>query len=248
MNNQEARLILQAYHPDGRDAADPFFAEALEQARRDPELAKWFAEENALETHVQARLQTAVQPPPELKANLLAMRKVVRLVPWWHQPMNLAAAAAVLLLLGLAAFLLPRQRSAPIASFRQTMVQYAMQQQGHIVFKSHNLAGIRQWLQDRGMETNFDLPSGLQSGLAHGCRVVDWKGRKATMLCFMVNDREHMDLFIMDRVGLPGIPDDGVPQFAQAGGLTTAVWARGGKVYLLASADGSFLHKFLRPI
>lgn len=246
MNNQEAKLILQAYHPDGRDAADPFFAEALEQARRDPELAKWFAEENSLETRVQARLQTAVQPPPELKANLLAMRKVVRLVPWWHQPMNLAAAAAVMLLLGLAALLLPRQRSVPLASFRQTMVHYAMQEQGHIVFKSHNLAGIRQWLQDRGMETNFDLPPGLRSGLAHGCRVVDWKGRKATMLCFMVNDREHMDLFVVDRVALPDVAESGPPQFAESGGLMTAIWARGDKVYLLTSADGNFLQNFLR--
>ena len=29
MNHQEAKLILQAYHPDGQDASDPFFAEAL---------------------------------------------------------------------------------------------------------------------------------------------------------------------------------------------------------------------------
>ena len=44
MNNQEAKLILQAYRPGGRDTFDPLFAEALEQARRDPELQKWFAE------------------------------------------------------------------------------------------------------------------------------------------------------------------------------------------------------------
>src|SRR5258706_136048 len=40
MNNQEAKLILQAYRCGGQDASDPLFAEALEQARRDPELAK----------------------------------------------------------------------------------------------------------------------------------------------------------------------------------------------------------------
>ncbi len=43
MNNQEAKLILQAYRLGGQDAADPLFQEVLEQLKRDPDLAKWFA-------------------------------------------------------------------------------------------------------------------------------------------------------------------------------------------------------------
>src|SRR5271155_1784240 len=110
MNNQEAKLILQAYRPGGRDALDPLFTEALEQARRDPELQKWFAEEQALDSQIQTKLQTAVQIPRDLKANLLALRRIIRPVPWWLQPMKLAAAAAVMLLLGLAVlFVLPQK-------------------------------------------------------------------------------------------------------------------------------------------
>src|SRR5215469_11386128 len=92
MNNQEAKLILQAYRPNGVDAADPFFAEALEQARRDPELQKWFTDENVLNTRLQARLEAAVPVPAGLKSELLAVRKTVRPTPWWFQPMKLAAA------------------------------------------------------------------------------------------------------------------------------------------------------------
>src|SRR5579871_3009993 len=101
MNNQEAKLILQAYRPGGEDASDPLFAEALEQARRDPELQKWFAEQIALETHLKARLETAIPVPRGLKSDLLALRKTSRPAPWWWwlQPMRLAAAAAVVLLL-----------------------------------------------------------------------------------------------------------------------------------------------------
>jgi len=98
MNNQEARLILQAYRPGGEDASDPLFAEALEQARRDPELQKWFAEQNALEARLQTRLERAIPVPRGLKSDLLALRKISR-VPWWFQPMKLAAAAVVVLLL-----------------------------------------------------------------------------------------------------------------------------------------------------
>src|ERR1700757_567368 len=104
MNNQEAKLILQAYRPNGLDASDPLFAEALEQARRDPELQKWFAEENALDARLQARLRTAIPVPNALKSDLLALRKTVRPVSWWFQPMKLAVAAAVAFLLALAVF------------------------------------------------------------------------------------------------------------------------------------------------
>ena len=43
MTNERAKFVLGAYRPNGADAKDPMFAEALEQAKRDPNLAAWFA-------------------------------------------------------------------------------------------------------------------------------------------------------------------------------------------------------------
>lgn len=245
MNNQEARLILQAYRPGGEDASDPLFAEALEQARRDPELQKWFAEENALEARLQARLETAIPVPRGLKSDLLALRKIVRPAPWWLQPMKLAAAAAVVLLLGLAVLFLLPQKQTQLASFRETMARYSAQEQGHIVFESHDPAKIQQWLQDRGIETNFDLPTALPGRSTQGCRLVDWNGRRATMICFMLKG-EHMDLFVMDRAGLPDLPDNSAPQYARAGDLMTATWSKGGKIYLLTGENKELLQKVLQ--
>jgi hypothetical protein len=246
MNNQEAKLILQAYRPNGQDAADPFFAEALEQSRRDPELQKWFAEEMLLNARLQARLETAVPIPPGLKSELLALRKTVRPVPWWFQPMKLAAAAVLLVSLGTIFLLLPRSPS-PLASFRDTMARSSAQTQDHVAFESHDLAKIRQWLQAKNMETNFDLPSVLQAGTAEGCRVVNWNGHQATMVCFMLNG-EHLDLFVMDRASLPDFPESSAPQYASANGLMTATWASGQKVYLLTGQDKEVLQKVLTPI
>jgi hypothetical protein len=245
MNNQEARLILQAYRCGGQDASDPLFAEALEQAKRDPELQKWFAEENALDARIQASLRRAIPVPRQLESNLLALRKIARPTPWWFQPMKLAAAAAVLLLLGLAIFFLSPQKTTLLGSFRETMARHALQRQGHIVFESHNIAKIEQWLQDSGAQTNFDLPAMLQSGTPHGCRVVDWNGRKATMICFILEGGEHVDLFVLDRVGLPDFPESSAPQFAKADGLMTATWSEAGKVYLLTGANKERLQKVL---
>jgi hypothetical protein len=245
MNNQEARLILQAYRPGGEDASDPLFAEALEQARRDPELQKWFAEQNAVEARLQARLETAIPVPRGLKSDLLALRKISRPAPWWFQPMRLAAAAAVVLLLGLAVLFLLPQKQTQLASFRETMARYSAQKQGHVVFESHDLAKIQQWLQGRGIETKFDLPTALPGRSTQGCRVVDWNGRRATMICFMLKG-EHMDLFVMDRAGLPDLPDTSAPQYAKAGDLMTATWSKGDKIYLLTGGSKELLQKALQ--
>jgi len=250
MNNQEAKLILQAYRPGGRDTFDPLFAEALEQSRRDPELQKWFAEEQALDSQIQSKLRSAVAVPRDLKSNLLAQRKIIRPVSWWFQlmnfqPMKLAAAAAVVLLIGLAAFLLPPPKPTQLTLFREKMVRYSMQEHGHVTFESPDIAKIQQWLQARGADANFELPAGLQGKPAHGCRVVDWNGQKATMICFVLDDGEHMDFFVMDRAGLPGLPENGAPQFASANNLTTVTWTKDGKVYLLAGKGGRKLYQQL---
>jgi hypothetical protein len=247
MNNQEAKLILQAYRPGGQDALDPLFAEALEQARRDPELQKWFTEEIALDARIQASLQIAVPIPPGLKSNLLALGKTVRPVPWWFQPLKLTAAAAVLLVLGLAVFFLLPRKPAQLVSFRETMARYSMQQRGHIVFETRDMAKIQQWFQGRGMEPNFELPAGPLGGYAEGCRIVDWHDRKAMMICFVLGDGEHMDLFVMDRAGLPGYRESAAPDFADTSGLTTATWAKGDKVYLLTGDSKKLLQKLFQP-
>jgi uncharacterized membrane protein YbaN (DUF454 family) len=245
MNNQEAKLILQAYRPNGPDASDPFFAEALEHARRDPELAKWFAEESSLNGRIQTRLQVAIPIPSGLKSELLALQKMVRPIPWWAQPMKLAAVGLALAALGAILLLIP-ERPTQLASFRETMARSSLNTQGHVAFESHDIASIRQWLQGNNMQTNFDLPATLQAatGTAQGCRVVDWNGHKATMVCFIVSG-QHMDLFVMDRAGLPDFPESGAPQFASAGSLMTAMWSGDGKVYLLTGQNEAVLQKIL---
>ena len=244
MNNQEAKLILQAYRPNGQDASNPFFAEALEQVRQDPELQKWFAEETSLNSRIQTRLQSAIPVPPGLKSELLALQKTVRPTPWWLQPMKLAAIALVLASLGAILLIIPQQ-PAQLASFRDTMARSSLQTQGHVEFESHDIASIQQWLQRKGVQTNFNLPATLPGADAQGCRVVDWNGHHATMICFIVNG-EHMDLFVMDRAGLPDFPENGTPQFAMAANLMTATWAGNGKVYLLTGRNKADLQKILQ--
>jgi hypothetical protein len=157
--------------------------------------------------------------------------------------MKLDAVAAVVLLV-LAAFFFLLQRPTQLALFREKMIRDSIQVQGHIAFKSPDITKIQQWLQDRGVDANFELPGGLQGKPAHGCRVVYGNGQKATMICFVLDDGKHMDFFVMDRAGLPGLPENGAPQFASTNGLMTATWAKDDKVHLLiGNADKRFFQK-----
>ncbi len=71
MDNREAKFLLSAYRPSGQDADDPCFAEALEQARRDPVLERCFNESIAFDATMTEKLR-AVEVPPDLRENILA--------------------------------------------------------------------------------------------------------------------------------------------------------------------------------
>src|SRR5271156_1981524 len=77
MNNNDAKLILQVYRPSGEDASDPFFAEALEQARLDPALRIWFADQQAKDERMRGALQIIV-PPHDLRDMIVRTQKIAQ--------------------------------------------------------------------------------------------------------------------------------------------------------------------------
>ena len=246
MNNQEAKLILQAYRPGGQDASDPLFADALEQARRDPELQKWFAEEQAFDTHMQARLQKAIEIPVDLKASLLAQRKAVRPKVWWWQSLRLTAATAlVVLLAALAVVWLKPAGPPPFAGLRELAVKNSRPAADHVSFMVQDEAKIKDWLKAQNVATDFNLPGALRASVPHGCKVLDWRGHKVTMLCLMPGG-SHVDLFVIDGTHFRDFQPTETAQFAKADGVTTAVWCNGDKTYVLAgNLDEQQLRKIL---
>lgn len=246
MKNEEAELILQAYRLGGQDSADPQFQEALEQLKRDPDLARWFDEQRAFDKQVQVKLKSAFQPPAHLKAKLLAQRKLIRPVIWWRQPAWLAAAAAFVLIATIAGLWLNTAHKPRFEAFRQSMVKDSRLMPGHVKFMAKDVGQIQQWLSERGINANLDLPAALSDKPTEGCRVIDWRGRKVTLICFMLDGKEHVDLFVIDTTGFRDLTPSSAPQFARVDGLTTASWARGAKTYLLISAaDETVLRKYL---
>ena len=71
ITNLSAKFVLNAYRPNGADAQDPVFRDALEQAARDPELAAWFKEQRLFDSLIAGKL-AEFQPPATLHSTILA--------------------------------------------------------------------------------------------------------------------------------------------------------------------------------
>ena len=122
MNNAEAKFILQGYRPNGADAGDAAFCAAVEQAQKDPALGEWFARQQAFDAAVSAKL-AQVAAPADLRAAILAGGRVsasgATRRAWWNQPVWLAAAAGVAVLLATGLVLWPKQAAAFGESLRR---------------------------------------------------------------------------------------------------------------------------------
>ena len=80
MDNKTAKEILSAYRPNGADALDEKFHEALQHAERDPELKVWFEEQRQLDKQATAAMQV-MEVPQEGKEHLLSMLQMEEETP-----------------------------------------------------------------------------------------------------------------------------------------------------------------------
>ncbi len=243
MDNQEAKLILTTYRSGGEDASDPFFAEALDQVRHDPELGEWFADQRRFDQSMQSALQSTL-PPVDLRNDLLINRRVVRLnqdpglwerlqsrrAPW------LALAASILLLLGIGLLVFPQ--SAPLTSNRLVQEIFNLKQNDKITLgkMGGGTDELRAWLANRGSPADFTVPTGLKTLGSMGCQTFTIDGHKVSLVCFMLDKDRVVHFFVMDSNGIDHPPGP-APAFIQRGGLTAATWSAGGRTYVLTGKD-----------
>lgn len=233
MNREEAQFILGAYRANSEDARDPQFQEALALARQDPELGRWFAEQQALDRAFSAKLRSRPLPS-NLKAQLLLARNTGVCTPRWRRPVWLAAAASVALLFIVGASVLKhRGQAAEFAQFRQAMTTASLNMGDHADMWGLDAAGYKRWLAEHRGDPDFVLPPGLADKGISACKIVEWQQSRVTMLCFKFGGR-HVDVFVVNASDLPGLSLDRAPAFFADRGVTTAAWRRDGKVYLVA--------------
>ncbi len=80
MDKEQARFILQSFRPDGADARNPDFAEALAAAAEDRELSAWLAGERAQDAAFAAAL-ARIPLPEGLRETILSVLQGESVVP-----------------------------------------------------------------------------------------------------------------------------------------------------------------------
>jgi hypothetical protein len=249
MNSEQAKFILRAFRPgvDRKDA--PEFVQAFDQLRQDDQLARWFEREMAADAAIRKKLSEAVRFPAGLKERIAATGKVVRPAPqsWWRRPALLALAASVVLLLtfGVLNFGGDRSQAEGFAAFRESVVS-ASQASPHVSFMDADLGRVREYLRSEEAPEDLAIPAGLNLATLKGCRILEWNGRKVSLVCLHLNDGGHVDLFVIrdvewDRSG-PGLE----PLLAHIGQRNTASWSKGALTYILvANASDEELRRLL---
>ncbi|MDD5199471.1 MAG: hypothetical protein PHC88_06670 [Terrimicrobiaceae bacterium] len=231
MTSREAREILKTYRP-GIDFHDPAFHEAVAQARRDPDLAAWVRNQDALYQGIRSQLKD-VPVPEDLAAKILTSHR-----PRWSGREMLQLAAAVAILAAVAAFWLQERRHpATFADYRTSMAALVSKKYP-MGLETPDLERARKFLANNQSPSDYVLPAALKSAPLLGCATLSWGANPVSLLCFRQKDGSGLWLFVTEHPSLRGLPASVEPEFSQTNGLITAGWRDGGKIYLMASLGG----------
>ena len=238
MNNQEAKFILGAYRPDGSDAHDAAFAEALAQVDRDPELRQWLERQRAFDTAVAGRLQD-IAPPSDLKQAILAGGRASRpRRSWWLAPGWLAAAAAIAVFATVGSWLVSTRNDSPLSAFAAlALTDLSAAHNEHDGFPAP-LAGVQTRLASAGQPLLADAGIDLAELRRNRCRSLRMGGREVFEICFH-RDGAWFHLYAASREDFSGASLPIAKAWvASAGGKAFATWADQKNVYTLVTEAG----------
>jgi hypothetical protein len=234
MTKEEAKRILAACRPGDEDRFDSYFAEALQETKRDAELAEWFAEEQEFDRAVAAHL-SSVAVPFGLKTRILAnMAPRTATRARWLAPLAAAAAALFLLALVISVWRGSGQRSGSVTDYEQEMMSF-VKLEPPLEMQSLEIGPIKQWIAERKAPL-AEIPPGIAAVETMGCRILSFRGHSVTLICFC-HGQTVAHLFMVDRAALPALDPREPPVLSSQGDWTVASWADQRHAYMVAVHD-----------
>lgn len=238
MDKVEARLLLQACRPDRGDASHPLFAEALALAERDPELKAWWDLQQEFDRKVVAKLRE-VAPPTDLRATILAGRKIEQMTPRHALPAWLAMAAAIVVLGVLAIFLLPMHSSPAhlamdTAEYKSSLIHF-LSNDPELALASPDHAKVMAWLREQKAPLGH-LTEKMDAVPTFGCQKLEIHGHAVSLICFNVSDNEVVHLFVIDKHDLFNPPRE-TPTLDSRGAWSMASWSDENRSYVLVTTS-----------
>jgi hypothetical protein len=242
VTKDEIRALLSAYRSGELEAE--FFAEAMREAQNDPELAQWLTNEQEFDRAF-ARAIAAGEVPAGLKARIMAKTRVNVYRPVWPRRIALAAAAIIVLAVLFSSWRGLFVPNVSLADYRGEMVSF-IKIAPPLELETASLERIQNWLGQHEAPVTPRIPPGLRALDPVGCRVLEFRGHKVTLICFRRGPGKLTHLFVIDRSALPKLPTIKGPVFGQEGEWTTAAWQDADHAFLLsAQGDRALLEHYL---
>jgi hypothetical protein len=201
-------------------------------------------DEEKLDQSLRAKLREAAAPPAGLEEEILHGFREPKFQPakiLFFRP--LAIAASIALILATALFLLnrrPDRTADDLTTFRIEMAAF-LKEFPKLDYYSEKQADLRQWLGEREHFSRLNIPSALEKFPTIGCREISWQGKKAALLCFVV-DGEVIHLISLPLDEWNGFTGSQA-QFSKQSGRNVATWKQGNAINVAITAGSE---KFLR--
>ena len=246
MDSQRAREILLLFRPGTSDANDPEFAEALELAKRDAGLARWFEAHCAHQSLVRSRFKQ-IPIPEELRRRILDEVAEHPPIVWSRRPVfqTLAAAAAIVLVTGLAWLWMRPPQTNRFAAYRDQVVR-GVQRLYDMDMLTNNLTEIRAYFAQNEAPSDYVLSRPMEKLPGIGGDILKWRNNKVSLVCLDSGNQNTLYLFVIDRSAVSDPPPDNPPQYARIRKLMSASWSYKGRIYILAASGGEeVLREFL---
>jgi len=223
---------------------DPVMSEAIDLVLRDPELARWFAEQLAFDGAITNALG-ARNPPAELRTILLAGIRASRCHPYRRRrTAAIVGMAAALALACSSALLWWRFASdtastvmtrAPLLAWQTACVSIFADPNFRLDLTGSDYSSLERHLVQRGTRVAGGLPFTAQAATPIGCKVLTWRGQPVSLVCFRVESGEVLHLFVVPR----GIADEATlhhgPHHARVGEFATITWKHNDLIVMVAS-------------
>ena len=236
MTPAEAKEILSGYRPGTEDEHDPFFAQALEFTRENPDLAQWFAGEQAFDLAISRKIQEGDAPFGLRTALLAAARtRTSERFSWtWPRVLAMAFGTALLTLLATIGLMNHFQSHGGMGEYRDEMVSF-VNVPPTLPLKTGDMQEIRSRLADQAHLAGVEFPKGVMQLPALGCRSLFFRGHQVGLVCFRRQDNQLVHVFVIDKNAFATSALPREMHYKQDGPWGTAMWMKGDMVYLLAT-------------
>lgn len=236
MNNVEAKFILQAYRPNGTDSGDAIFCAALEQSKIDPGLGQWFAQAQAFDAAISAKL-AQIQAPAGLLEAILAGGRVTNpdttRQNGWRQPALAAASVAVLIAVSMAFWPKQAVANSVLGDFALADAMRTETHGGH----GEETGALEAALSQPTTRLGSNLPVNFTALRKAGCRTVSFSGHEVLEVCFK-RDGAWFHCYIAQRADFPALAAAVAPALADRNNASLATWGDASVLYVVVSKTG----------